>query len=76
MAAAKPGSLLAVRFQMVLRRVFGMLGCVNGMRMGDMGVMGGGVVVARLVMLRRLSMVVGCHAVMMGCLLVVIRCLL
>lgn len=57
-------------------RVFGMLGRVNGMGMGYVGVMGGRVVVAGLMMLRRLSMVVGSHAVMMGCLFVVIRCLL
>lgn len=57
-------------------RVFGMLGRVNGMGMGYVGVMGGRVVVAGLMMFRRLSMVVGSHAVMMGCLFVVIRCLL
>lgn len=57
-------------------RVFGMLGRVNGMGMGYVGMMGGRVVVAGLMMLRRLSMVVGSHAVMMGCLFVVIRCLL
>ncbi|MFZ0271640.1 MAG: hypothetical protein WB524_04780 [Acidobacteriaceae bacterium] len=56
--------------------MFGMLGRVNGMGMGYVGVMGGRVVVAGLMMLRRLSMVVGSHAVMMGCLFVVIRCLL
>jgi hypothetical protein len=65
-----------VRFQVMSGRVFGMLGRVNGMGMGYVGVMGGRVVVAGLMMLRRLSMVVGSHAVMMGCLFVVIRCLL
>jgi hypothetical protein len=65
-----------VRFQVMPGRVFGMLGRVNGMGMGYVGVMGGRVVVAGLMMLRRLSMVVGSHAVMMGCLFVVIRCLL
>jgi hypothetical protein len=65
-----------VRFQVMPGRVFGMLGRVNGMGMGYVGMMGGRVVVAGLMMLRRLSMVVGSHAVMMGCLFVVIRCLL
>jgi hypothetical protein len=65
-----------VRFQVMPGRVFGMLGRVNGMGMGYVGVMGGRVVVAGLMMFRRLSMVVGSHAVMMGCLFVVIRCLL
>jgi hypothetical protein len=56
--------------------MFRMLGRVCRMRVGQVSVMGCLVVVARLVMLRRLGVVVGRHAVMMGRRFMVIRCLL
>ena len=52
--------------------MFRMLGCVNSVGVRYLGVMGGRVVVARLVMLSRFRMMMRSHAVMMGCLFVMI----
>jgi hypothetical protein len=61
---------------MVLRRVFRMFGGMNMVRMRQMSVMSGPVVVAGLMMLRGFRVVMSGHAVMVGCRFMMICCLL
>jgi hypothetical protein len=68
--------LLPVMIEMMPGRVFPMLGCVQVMGVRQMSVMSGLMVVARVMMLCCLSVVMGRHAVMMGCLAMFVRCLL
>jgi hypothetical protein len=65
-----------VRFQVVPRRVIRMLGGMDLMRMRQMGVMGGLVVIAGLMVLCCFCVVMGGHSMMVGRSLVMIRCLL
>ena len=57
-------------------RVRRVLDCVLLVRVRQMSVMSGLLVVASLMMLRRLAVMVRCHAVMVGCLAVFVHCLL
>ncbi|MFP5227079.1 MAG: hypothetical protein ACLGXA_05575 [Acidobacteriota bacterium] len=57
-------------------RVFGVLGRMNVVSMGQVSVVSGLLMVARIVMLRRFSMVVGGHPVMMSRRTMLVRCLL
>lgn len=62
--------------EVVLGGVLGMLGGVHVVGMRQVSVMSGLVMVARVVVLRRFSMVMGGHAVMMSRCAVLVRCLL
>ena len=56
--------------------VFRVLGCVNMVRVGQVGVMRGLVVIAGLMALRRFRVVMRSHPVMMRCLMVFVHCLI
>jgi hypothetical protein len=65
-----------MRFEVVPCSVIRMLGGMDLMRMRQMGVMSGLVVVAGLMVLCCFCVVMGGHSMMVGCRLVMIRCLL
>jgi hypothetical protein len=62
--------------EMMPGRVFPVLGRVHMMGVRQVRVMSGLMVVARVMMLCCLSVVMGRHAAMMGCLAMFVRCLL
>ena len=63
-------------FEVVLRRVFSMLRGVQVMGLGEVSVMSGLMVVARVVMFGGFRMVMRSHAVMMRRRTMFVRCLL
>ncbi len=63
-------------FEMVLRRVLRMLSGMQVVGLGQVSVMSGLVMVARVVMLRGFGMVMRGHTVMMRRRAVLVRCLL
>ncbi len=75
-AAAQPVLLLAVRFEVVPRGVIRVLGGMRVVRVRDVSVVCRLVVVAGFMMLRCFGVVMGGHSVMVGCLFVMMRCLL
>lgn len=67
--------LLSVGFDVVARGLFGVLGAVRLVSVGEVSVMCGGMMVAGIMVLRGFRVMVGGHSVVMGGLAMMMRCL-
>jgi len=67
--------LLSVGFDVVAGGLFGVLGGVRLVAIGEVGVMSGGLMVAGFMLLCGFRVMVGGHTMMMGGLTMMIRCL-